>query len=127
MFTVWLPTAYSIDRPICQRRTVSGRPYQHFARNMGDGRLLYCALGAAYKNSDFTVVIGCFTDSNDVRDSAALEVSVRVCQCNYYNQNLLVHPQGESRSWGMILTGTYVCPTGEFYCLPGVWADSREC
>ena len=40
MFTVWLPTAYSIDRPICQRRTVSGRPYQRFARNMADGRLL---------------------------------------------------------------------------------------
>ena len=51
MFTVWLPTAYSIDRPICQRRTVSGRPYQHFAQNMADGRLLYCALHSIKSDS----------------------------------------------------------------------------
>ena len=44
MFTVWLSAAHSIDRPICQRRAVSGRPYQRFARNMADGGLLYCTL-----------------------------------------------------------------------------------
>ena len=39
-----------------------------------------------------------------------IEVSVLVCQCNYCNQSLLVHPQGESRSWGMILTGMFALP-----------------
>ena len=58
MFTVWLPTAYSIidtfevyyiDRPVCQRRTVSGQPYQRFVgpECMADDQLYRAVLGMA--------------------------------------------------------------------------------